>query len=476
MNKKVTIFLLVIILLGSLTAFGWWWHLEQTRQRVVEAVPPVPALENARSQTREAIQETMARIESSREPLPALRHLAQLYHANGFIHEALHCYEALEWLDPDEPKWLHLKALILAGFGEVEPALESWYRVVELAPDYVSARLRLADTALKANRIDEAQAAYEAILQRWPDEAYALLGLARIDFEAERWEAARTKLEKLVEQTNYRLGYDLIVSVYERLGMHSKAREIRGSRIGSGGYRDAPDPWFDELIHICYDPYRIAIVAGTIDDQTLAHDLLLRAIAIEPDEVAYRLQLVSLHTDRGDTAAAMKELRVMTQIAPHFADGWVRLSAFLKQQGNQDAAVRTLLEGLKHCPDSPTLRMMWGGALREAGRFEASIEQLKIAVQLRPNEAEGYIELSQSYVAKGEVQAGLAQLRRALQVEPDNPTAITFLAFHAISTKNKSDADHWMRFVDRQPRVRSDASAYLTNAYNQAFGIPWKSQ
>jgi len=475
-NKKVGIGLLVVILLGILGASGWWWHSVQIRQRVLNAVPPVPALDHVQDQTREAIQETMARMASSGDALPALRHLAQLYHANGFIHEALHCYEALEWLDPNEPKWLHLKARILAGFGEVEPALASWERVIEWAPDYVPARLQFADTALKANRIQEARTAYEAILQRWPDESYALLGLARIDFESENWEAARTKLEKLVEQTNYRLGYDLIVSVYERLGIQSKAREIRGSRIGSGGYRDAPDPWFDELIHICYDPYRIAIVAGTIDDQTLAHDLLLRAIKIEPNEVAYRLQLVSLYTDRGDTAAAMKELRIMTEIAPEFADGWVRLSAFQKQQGDKEAAVRTLLTGLKHCPDSPTLRMMWGGALREAGRLEASIEQLQMAVQLRPNEAEAYIELCQTYVAKGEVQTGLAQLRRALQVEPDNPAAITFLAFHAISTKNKSEADRWMELVHRQPRVGAEPSEYLAHAYRQAFGRMWQAR
>ena len=40
-------------------------------------------------------------------------------------------YVALETAQPQEPKWPHRHATILAGFGETEPALTRWKRVRE---------------------------------------------------------------------------------------------------------------------------------------------------------------------------------------------------------------------------------------------------------------------------------------------------------------------------------------------------------
>ena len=71
-----------------------------------------------------------------------------MYHANGFLDEAGRCYQGLQQLDPAEPRWLHLHATILAGYGQIEPALALWKRVRELAPDYLPAQLRSGDSLL----------------------------------------------------------------------------------------------------------------------------------------------------------------------------------------------------------------------------------------------------------------------------------------------------------------------------------------
>lgn len=462
--------LLMVILVGW-CAFG-----ARGRAGAVVTFPAVPAFDETQHRLRDAVASATAGADSPERAREALQQLARLYHANGYLDEAQACYDVLEELNPDEPRWPHLHAVILSGYGDFEPALARWKRVIELSPDYLSAHLRLAEGELKSNRPEAAAEIYKAVLQRWPDEPYAQLGLARLDFEAERWEEARRRLEPLVDQTEYRLGYDLIVSVYEKLGENDKAKKIRGQMKASGAFREAPDPWFDELLEFCFDPYRIAIAAGSRSDPEETRALILRAIELAPGDVSYRLQLVSHYTEQKNAPAALETLRQLTAQAPEFADGWARLASLHLDFKEDAAAARVLVEGLKHCPDSPSLRLMWGTMLRRAGRLDEAMQELKLSIQLRPTEAAAYVELAHAHLTQGDVEAGLASLHRSLEAEPENPAALIFLAFHSISIGNRAEADGWMERVGRQPRVAAEPALRLTQAYRAKFGREWQAR
>ena len=254
MKTKLTLGILAVVLVLG-TGAGWWWHqADQQRAAVVRVLPAVPDLSASPAMMRDRLVAADAAARTLGKAQAALGQLSRLYQANGFLEEAVQCYAALEQFEPQEPRWAHRHATILAGYGEIEPARERGRRGGELAPDYVPARLRIGDCLLKMNRSDEAAATYAEVIKRDANNAYALLGLARIDFEAQRWDQARERLERLVNQTNYQLGYDLIVSLYERTGQRDRARAIRAAQKASGAYHDPPDPWVDELIDDCFDP------------------------------------------------------------------------------------------------------------------------------------------------------------------------------------------------------------------------------
>lgn len=463
------------LLLAALAA-GWWAVEQRSRTNVWIALPAAPHFDETQDRLRDEVNAAMAETDGSRgAALGALKRLARLYHANGYIDEAQAAYGMLEEIDPKEPRWPHLHAVILAGFGDFEQSMARWRRVIELAPDYLSAHLRLAEAELKSNRPEAAAAIYEAVLRRWKNEPYARLGLARLDFEAERWEEARRRLEPLVAETDYRLGYDLIVSVYEKLGREREAKAIRGQMKASGAFREAPDPWMEELLEACFDPYRIAIAAGARSDPKEARALILRAIELAPDDVSYRLQLVSHYTEQKDAPAALEALRELTARAPDFADGWARLASFYQDFRQNEAAARAVVTGLEHCPDSPGLRLMWGSMLRRTGRLDEAIRELNLSIEFRPNEAAAYVELAHAQVSQGNIGAGLESLRRSLEAEPDNPAALTYLAFHAVAAGNRVEADDWMQRVARQPRIAAEPARRLAEAYRAKFGREWRA-
>jgi tetratricopeptide (TPR) repeat protein len=451
----------------------WWWQAGATQGTVAGALPARPDLASAPAALRDRIVAAEAKARGHFTAAGGLRELSRLYHANGFPDEALGGYRILQRLEPREPRWTHLAAILVAGYGDLEPALELWRRTTSLDPTYVPAWLKLGDTLLKTNRPDEAEAAYHEVLRRAPENDYALFGLARLDFEAGRWEPARQKLETVVQRSKFTLGYDLIVNLYERLGQRERATAIRASAKASGAYRDPADPWLDELIEVCFEPYRLSLAAGNVarnGDPAGAVRLLERAVELAPDDVSALFQLGTLLASQNEISGAIERLRLCTELAPDFSDGWAHLSALQARIGENTAAERTLALGLKNCPDSPGLHLQNARNLQKAGRTGEAIVAFKNSIRLRPNEPDAYLELGILYIRQDRSAEGLAELRRALEVEPGHPMALSVLAFNAIMAGDEAEARRWFDAVRAQPRVPREQAVRLTDAFRQKFG------
>lgn len=470
--RKKTILLIGATVVVAALVLGWW-QTERRLTTIVQALPRVPEFQDVPPALRDLIESADTAARRRFGGTTALGHLARVYHANGFLDEAARCYTALETLQPSEPRWSHLHASILAGYGQIEQALALWSRVRTLAPDYLPAHLRGGDALLKINRRTEATAAYETVLKLEPNNPYALLGLARLDLESSQWDSARTRLEKVVSQTNYTLGYDLIVSLYERLGMTQRATEIRSMTKASGAYRDPADPWLDGLIDDCFEPYRLSLAAGAIarnGDRATARRLLERAALVASDNVSVNFQLGTLLVALGDQNGALTRLRRCTELAPDFADGWAHLSALYAAAGNQAAADQVLAEGLRHCPQSPGLHLQFAESLQNAGRLDEAIREFKTSSALRPNEPDAYLSLGRLYLRQGRVREGMAEMERALVAEPGNPLALGVIAMNAITNGDEAEARVRLAAARAQPRVPREQMQQLLAAYRQRFG------
>ncbi len=470
---------LILVVAGVVVVAGAaWWTIRAGQQQamVASSLPSASSQTGSSAVLGDKLAEARRRARSRWTAAKGLVELSRLYHANGFLAEATQCYEGLEKLSPQEPRWQHLHATILAGFGEIEPAIALWRRVIELAPDYLPARLRLGDCLLKTNHADEAAAVYSEVLKRDATNAYAQLGLARIDFEAARWDQARTRLETVVSQTNYSLGYDLIVSLYEKIGEHARAEAIRGSARASGAYRDAPDPWVDQLMDFCFDPYRLSLVAGVAGqtgDLPGAKRLLERAADLAPEDVSVCFQLGGVAEAARDFPTAMAQYERCTILAPDFADGWVHLSLLQAQTGQAAAAERTLATGLARCPDSPGLHLQRARNLQAAGRTFEAIGEFQTSIRLRPNEPDAYVDLGNLYIQAGNEAEGIRMMRLAYEADPGHPMALIVLALTSINANDEAAARQWLARVANQPRVQPQFRQQLLNGYRQAFGRDW---
>ncbi len=475
MTSRIAIRLGIAVTALLVVGFGSYRFFRGNAESAVvkEWIPARPDITGFPAALDSALAAAEARARDRDGALAGLEELSALYHANGFYDQAVHCYQGLRQLDPDNARWPHLHASILAGFGMAEQALALWEQVVELDPDYLPARLRIGDAALKSAQPADAATAYNAALQTAPGDPYALLGLARIDLEQGRDEAALRKLETVVQRSNYTLGYDLIVTLYENAGRHDQAMAVRRQEGASGAYRDPPDRWLDGLITHCYDPYRLALEAGERSRRgnvESAIDLLQRAVALDPADTAARYQLGNLYFEQRRIDEAIEAFRRCTVDDPGFADGWGKLSAAIAQTGRVAEAERIIEQGIEAIPDSPSLHRMRAHRHWARGNLGAAIADFRTAIRLRPNDPGGYIELGTVLNQQGRDREALQLFETALVYDPANPTALAVLALRHIDSGDRSAADAAWEKIINQPRATENHLNLLRQAYHQRFG------
>jgi tetratricopeptide (TPR) repeat protein len=463
----------MVVLLG---VSGWFVQRAISEHRIVAArVPARPGIATWPAEFQARVTEADAAARGYLRPVAALTELSQLYHANGFFEEALIAYEALQRVEPHNPRWPHLSAGILAGNGQLDRALPLFQRAVALAPAYLPARLRLGDTLLKSNQTSEASRVYSAILAQHTDEPYALLGLARSAVAANDWDKARDYARRsLAAHPDFLGGLIFAEAVHEHFGEVKEAAAVR-ARNRMREHTDVTDPWADAILEHCYDAYRLSVAAAVAlarGDVTTAERWLLRAIQYSAKPAPFHRQLGKLYVAAKNDQAARQHFQEATRLEPTDSDAWAFLVNLLNTTGDRAGAYRAVIAGLASCPDSRALHYAYGHMLTKDGRFPQAMVELRAAKRLQPNEANAYIDLALIHFQLDQVEHGVAEMRGALKVQPDHPLALTLLTRHAIDFGDARDAAALFRRMRAQTRIAPRDIEDLAAAYRGRFGQP----
>lgn len=470
-RKHVAVLLaLAVILASGVAVFLWCCKPGVDGAAYLPARPDLSGFAEV-LQTKVARAETRVR-EGGEQQVEGLVMLGRLYHANGFLDEAGRCYEGLAALQPEEPRWFHRWATLTAGYGFLEEALPLWEYVIELAPEYLPARVRLGDALLKLNRPDEAEAVLRQALEIEPDNPYALLGLGRAAIARDAWAQARDHLERAARLSDWRVGVDLLASVYRELGEDARATNLLRT-TDFGMFIDLEDPWMDALFQWCYDPYRLASAGGMAEfrgDVEAGLDYLERAVELDPSKALYHYQLAGMAVQLGQAGKAEKHYNRAIDLQPDLADAYVGLIALLDRLGRSTEAQTVLFRGYQACPDSPGMHMEMAQYMFAQGLEWRAMQELEEAAELRPNEAGAFLLMARIHIEQDRVEEAMRAMERALGAEPGHPLALSTLLLYAIETGDRSRADALMERVHLQPRMPVEDIEILEEKYRGRFG------
>jgi len=297
----------------------------------------------------------------------------------GRPEEALRQFDQALSINPNLAEAHYNRGVALADMQNYETAVEAYDRALVVQPEFVPAITNRAVSMAAMGRFDDALESYDRALRMQPSNVVAL--------------------------NNRGLTLRMLRRLPEAQEAYEKALAIQP------GYDDAR--------------YNLGVV---LLDMQRTEDALAAFEAVMPR----RMNDAELLNNRGVAlwnmkrpAEALASYEAALAIEGNFAEAWGNRGLALKDMARFDEALTSFETVLKFAPKNPVAWNSRGTVLREMKRFDDAIESFGRAIEIRPDYAEALNNRGYTYWAdKHEYAPALADLERALALDPDHPYAL----------------------------------------------------
>jgi len=135
--------------------------------------------------------------------------------------------------------------------------------------------------------------------------------------------------------------------------------------------------------------------------------------------------------------------------------------AEMHQIANQQAA--PLLEKLKSDPNNSTLLIQVGSVYHSAHQFKQAAAYFGKAVQADPKNLEAHTKLAISLYRSGDVDPAIAELNRALTLDPKDPNSLFNLGMIRLQAKQdpKGAIAAWQKLLQLNPHLDAQRKAQV---------------
>jgi len=140
--------------------------------------------------------------------------------------------------------------------------------------------------------------------------------------------------------------------------------------------------------------------------------------AVDADRADAHLRLGALEQQRGNLAAAERELQRARELAPWWTPAAVNLADLYRVRGQDEKGEAVLRGALSDAPEDGDLRHALGLLLVRRDRLEEAVAELERAAALRPDNPRYAFVLAVALQTRGDRDAALRVLREALERHP----------------------------------------------------------
>ncbi|MBT5305277.1 MAG: tetratricopeptide repeat protein [Candidatus Scalindua sp.] len=298
-------------------------------------------------------------------------------------------------------------ALALAEEGRIEEAKTEFKTAVELAPDFIPAKLNLARLLSKEGWQKETISLCKDILELKPDnvDALQMLGLSYV--KTQDYENAEKQFGKVLK-LNYSIGEVNMAYLSLASGQLSKCiRQCEAILMANPKAAKAYD--LLGLAHIRRGNFEIGI------------EQFKKGIEINPKSSATLLNLAKAYTVTENNVEARKALEKIISIEPNSLHARTVLASLYEKDGDFDAAAKIHEKTLEINPD-----YVQGYALARMyflqGKSDESIDLYNKAVKLVPGNAVLYFNIALSYQQKENYHTSISYCKKAIELKPEVPS------------------------------------------------------
>ncbi len=372
-------------------------------------------LETAREQALTRV----ADLEEGAERADVWGGLGMLYHAQSRLREAAENYRRA--LDETETiHWHYLLAVVLTDQGDVQGAVASFSRALELAEGrHMLASYRLGLALLADGQYDAATASLRNALAEAPEAAAVLTALGDAELGNGNLDAARDVFEEAaaLAPAAGRIAYKLALT-YRQLGDIEAAEAWLARRNDLAPAID--DPLLLEVVALSLSPKfftdagRRAWQRGERDEAVAAWR---RAAQLAPGDAEVGLTLAHGLGSLGRRDEADAEIRRVLSLHPASARGWYLL-AWNARDASPEVAREAVEQALK-LADDETARALSAALWMRQGRFRAAADDYQVLAGRHPENAYYRYWLAMAYLGATSCEAARPVMGEALRLQPN---------------------------------------------------------
>jgi putative PEP-CTERM system TPR-repeat lipoprotein len=277
-------------------------------------------------------------------------------------------------VNPKDSRGRTALALAQLGEGRTEQAMAELKSIASAGEEGAEADVVMAVAHLRGNRLNEALAAAEALERKHPDKAMAPYIRAQVEERRGQPDKARAQFELAVSRQP---AYLPAVSALAAMDVNE-------------GKLDAAVARYEKLV------------------------------AADPQSVQALMGLISMRAKAGAKADDIKsQLEAAVKRFPDSDAPRVALVTALLEQGEAKAALQVANEGAVRFPENPRIQEMMGLAEMAAGNYNQAAQAFNKMIALQPNAVEPMVRLAEVHLARKDVPAAIAQLRKVVGIKPD---------------------------------------------------------
>ena len=396
---------------------------------------PRPALDTYAPAAREPLANAYRAAAARPFDAGAVCGLARLLHAWEQWEGAHQVYTRCQALAPRTFDGFYLDALVLQRLALHDAAEKPLRWALSLAPAYLPARVRLAESLLEAGNLEESRHRFESLAREPTTAPSAEFGLGRIDATRGVHERAILHLQRAIELfPEFGSAYYALALSYRALGRTEEARSAFARHAQYGPRWPAvDDPVRASLASIRDDGEAtlqrgITLAeAGDLTGAIAAHEA---ALARDGSLAQAHANLISLYGNRGDLTKAEEHYHALVALGANLSSAHYDYGVLLGRQEKWVLAAEAYRRALATDPTFVQARNNLGQILEREGQYQAAADEYRQAVESQPTFRLARFNLGRMLLALGRNEEAVAELSRLSQPE-DAETARYLFALSA---------------------------------------------
>jgi len=391
-------------------------------------------------------------------------------------------HAAAQWLrdaierNPNDIDSLLLLARLDVNFGDLDGAIKIYEKILELAPDNTTVRLRLGYLYSQQGRYKEGEETIKVLLLKDPDSYFALLYLARLAVQSADYESAAAFYEKILPlHWSPELVFEM-AEFYGKSDQYKRVEELYASvlkkepeneqaalgRVHALLLSDQGKEALEELSRIrrfSKNTTNIDLITSRVLIRMRKFDKansLLEKVLAREESSAARYMLAVIRYEANKKEAALAHLRKISHGDVEFEDSialrarilselnrapeamvvlqklidksdrrqpqyYVLLAGLYVNSKETGAANEILTKGIELYPDNVSLLFAHGLLLEQEKKQDEAIASMEKVVALQPDHVEALNYLGYTWAENNvHLEKALEYIRKALSLKPDN--------------------------------------------------------